>query len=42
LSIKKLEELKETSRHVRADIVNMTAATGSGHPGGSLRMLGEK
>lgn len=36
MSIQSLEELKEMSRHVRADIVNMTAAAGSGHPGGSL------
>lgn len=31
-----LEKLKEISRDVRADIIKMTAAAGSGHPGGSL------
>lgn len=31
-----LEELKKTCKDVRADIVEMTAAAGSGHPGGSL------
>ncbi|WP_378951567.1 transketolase [Pelosinus sp. sgz500959] len=31
-----LEELKEICKEVRADIVRMTAAAGSGHPGGSL------
>ncbi|MCX7781761.1 MAG: transketolase [Negativicutes bacterium] len=31
-----LEKLTEICRDVRADIVKMTAAAGSGHPGGSL------
>jgi transketolase len=31
-----LEQLKEICKNVRADIVNMTAAAGSGHPVGSL------
>lgn len=31
-----LQELQQTCRQVRRDIVQMTAAAGSGHPGGSL------
>lgn len=31
-----LEELKKSCKDVRGDIVKMTAAAGSGHPGGSL------
>ena len=31
-----LEQLTEICKNVRADIVKMTAAAGSGHPGGSL------
>lgn len=31
-----LEQLQEICKDVRADIVRMTAAAGSGHPGGSL------
>ena len=31
-----LEELKSRAKQVRRDIIEMTAAAGSGHPGGSL------
>jgi len=36
LSEAKLSELKEKARQLRADILRMLAAAGSGHPGGSL------
>jgi len=36
LNTQSLVMLKEISRNVRADIINMTATAGSGHPGGSL------
>ena len=35
-SMESLARLKEICKDVRADIVRMTAAAGSGHPGGSL------
>ena len=34
--MKSIEQLQEICKDVRADIVKMTAAAGSGHPGGSL------
>ena len=34
--MKNIEELQAICKDVRADIVKMTAAAGSGHPGGSL------
>lgn len=36
LHAKTVEQLKEICKDVRADIVRMTSAAGSGHPGGSL------
>ena len=30
------EELQEVARRIRIDIIDMTTAAGSGHPGGSL------
>lgn len=32
----KIEELKEKAKEIRKDIIKMTCAAGSGHPGGSL------
>ena len=39
-SMESLAKLKEICKDVRADIVRMTAAAGSGHPGGSLSAVG--
>jgi len=36
MNTKKIEELEAICKDVRSDIVKMTAAAGSGHPGGSL------
>lgn len=36
MSGKTIDQLKEICKDVRADIVRMTSAAGSGHPGGSL------
>ena len=39
LSRKRIEELKETARICRRDILRMTTLAGSGHPGGSLSCI---
>lgn len=35
-SMESLERIQDICKEVRADMVRMTSAAGSGHPGGSL------